>query len=88
MPGIQLGGYVEGLGKELFPSGKGERDGGIVAKRKDSIYQPERQTSDWLEDQKRGLQQEFMVGGFSEGKGSRKNLGALLLGAYRKTNGN
>jgi hypothetical protein len=29
------------------------------------------------------LQQEFVVGGFSEGKGSRQNLGALLLGAYR-----
>jgi hypothetical protein len=24
VPGIQLGGYVEGLGKELFPSRKGE----------------------------------------------------------------
>jgi bifunctional non-homologous end joining protein LigD len=29
------------------------------------------------------LQQEFVVGGFSEGKGSRQNLGALLLSAYR-----
>ena len=28
VPGIQLGGYVEGLGKELFPSRKGEKDGG------------------------------------------------------------
>jgi bifunctional non-homologous end joining protein LigD len=29
------------------------------------------------------LQQEFVVGGFTEGKGSRQRLGALLLGAYR-----
>jgi bifunctional non-homologous end joining protein LigD len=28
-------------------------------------------------------QQEFVVCGFTEGKGSRKRLGALLLGAYR-----
>lgn len=28
-------------------------------------------------------QQEFIVCGFTEGKGSRKHLGALLLGAYR-----
>ena len=28
VPGIQLGGYVEGHGKELFPSGERERDGG------------------------------------------------------------
>src|SRR5258708_38431906 len=26
---------------------------------------------------------EFVVGGFTEGKGSRKQLGALLLGTYR-----
>jgi bifunctional non-homologous end joining protein LigD len=29
------------------------------------------------------LQQEFVIGGFTEGKGSRKHFGALLLGAYR-----
>lgn len=28
-------------------------------------------------------QQEFVVCGFTEGKGSRKHFGALLLGAYR-----
>jgi ATP-dependent DNA ligase len=39
-------------------------------------------TSDWLKIKAR-LQQEFVVGGFTEGKGSRQRLGALLLGAYR-----
>jgi len=28
------------------------------------------------------LQQELVIGGFTEGKGGRKQLGALLLGAY------
>jgi hypothetical protein len=28
VPGVQVGSYVEGHGKELFPSGEGERDGG------------------------------------------------------------
>jgi bifunctional non-homologous end joining protein LigD len=56
---------------------------GIVAKRKDSIYQPGRQDLRLAGRSKCGLQQEFVVGGFSEGKGSRQNLGALLLGAYR-----
>jgi ATP-dependent DNA ligase len=55
---------------------------GIIAKRKESIYQPGGRTSDWLKIKAR-LQQEFVVGGFPKGKGSRKNLGALLLGAYR-----
>jgi hypothetical protein len=28
VPGIQLGGYLEGLGKELVPGRERERDGG------------------------------------------------------------
>ena len=37
---------------------------------------------DWLKIKSRP-QQEFVVCGFTEGKGSRKHFGALLLGAYR-----
>jgi bifunctional non-homologous end joining protein LigD len=55
---------------------------GIVAKRKDSVYRPWKRSSDWLKI-KSSPQQEFVVGGFTEGKGSRKHLGALLLGANR-----
>ena len=55
---------------------------GIIAKRKVSIYRPATRTSDWLKIKARS-QQEFVVGGFTEGKGSRQRLGALLLGAYR-----
>ena len=57
---------------------------GIIAKRKDSIYRPGRRSSDWLKIKAR-LQQEFVVGGFTAPKGSRKHLGAVVLGAY--TNG-
>src|ERR1700741_372457 len=54
---------------------------GIVAKRKDSLYRPGKRTSDWLKIKAR-LQQEFVVGGFTAPKGSRKYLGAIVLGAY------
>ena len=54
----------------------------MIAKRKNSIYLPGKRSSDWLKIKAR-LQQEFVVGGFTEGKGSRQRLGALLLGAYR-----
>jgi hypothetical protein len=43
-------------------------------------------TSDWLKIKTR-LQQEFVVGGSTEGKGSPQQLGALLLGAYRNERG-
>jgi len=56
---------------------------GIIAKRKGSTYQPGRRSPDWLKIKARP-QQEFIVCGFTEGKGSRlKSFGALLLGGYR-----
>jgi ATP-dependent DNA ligase len=82
--GIQLGSYVEAKGKALFHLMKEKGIEGIIAKRKDSIYRPGKRTSDWLKIKAR-LQREFVVGGFTAPKGSRKHLGAVVLGAY--TNG-
>ena len=82
--GIQLGSYVEAEGKALFELTKEKGMEGIIAKRKDSIYRPGKRTSDWLKIKAR-LQQEFVVGGFTAPKGSRKYLGAVVIGAF--TNG-
>jgi bifunctional non-homologous end joining protein LigD len=81
--GIQLGSYVEAKGKALFNLTKEKGMEGIIAKRKDSIYRPGKRTSDWLKIKAR-LQQEFVVGGFTAPKGSRKHLGAVLLGALHQ----
>ena len=59
-----------------------ENSDAIIAKRRASIYRPGTQSSGWVKIKAR-LQQEFVVGGFTEGKGSRQRLDALLLGAYR-----
>jgi bifunctional non-homologous end joining protein LigD len=80
--GIQVGGYLEKRGVELFQLAKEKGLEGIIAKRKASTYQPGRRSPDWLKIKARP-QQEFVVCGFTEGKGSRKHFGALLLGAYR-----
>jgi bifunctional non-homologous end joining protein LigD len=83
VPGIQVGGYVTGRGKELFQLAKEKGLEGIVAKRKSSVYRAGKRSQDWLKIKSRP-QQEFVVCGFTEGKGSRgKHFGALLLGAYR-----
>ena len=79
--GIQLGSYFETEGKALFKLTKEKGMEGIIAKRKDSLYRPGKRTSDWLKIKAR-LQQEFVVGGFTAPKGSRKYLGAVVLGAY------
>jgi bifunctional non-homologous end joining protein LigD len=79
--GIQLGSYAEAEGKALFILTKEKGMEGIIAKRKNVIYRPGKRTSDWLKITAR-LQQEFVVGGFTAPKGSRKSLGAVVLGAY------
>jgi bifunctional non-homologous end joining protein LigD len=82
VPGIQVGGYVENRGIDLYRLAKEKGLEGIIAKRKTSTYRPAKRSPDWLKIKARP-QQEFVVCGFTEGKGSRKHFGALLLGAYR-----
>jgi DNA ligase D-like protein (predicted ligase) len=55
---------------------------GIIAKNGNSQYVSKR-TRDWLKF-KCEQGQEFVVGGYTEPRGTRKGFGALLLGVYRK----
>jgi bifunctional non-homologous end joining protein LigD len=81
--GIQVGSWIPTRGQDLFNLAKEKGFEGTVAKRIASIYLPGQRSKDWLKIKSR-LQQEFVVGGFTEGKGSRQtSFGALLLGAYR-----
>jgi bifunctional non-homologous end joining protein LigD len=57
---------------------------GTLAKRKDSTYQPGRRSTAWLK-YKAVTTSEFVVGGFTKGKGHRAPLGALLLGYWKKS---
>ncbi|HEY7639076.1 MAG TPA: DNA ligase D [Steroidobacteraceae bacterium] len=54
---------------------------GIVAKRKDSPYQPGKRSGAWLK-LKATQTAEFVVGGYTKGKGARESLGSLLLGYW------
>jgi bifunctional non-homologous end joining protein LigD len=54
---------------------------GIVAKRRDSPYVPGKRSAMWLK-MKATQTAEFVVGGYTKGKGAREPLGALLLGYY------
>jgi len=53
---------------------------GVVSKRRDMPYRPGR-SSDWVKT-KCVLQQEFVIGGWLDPRGSRTGVGALLLGYY------
>jgi ATP-dependent DNA ligase len=54
---------------------------GVVAKRRDSLYES-RRSPHWLK-MKCELQQDFVVGGFTDPQGARVGLGALLVGYFQ-----
>ena len=55
---------------------------GVIAKRKQSAYVL-RRSSDWVK-LKCGQRQEFVIGGYTDPKGSRTGIGSLLLGVHDK----
>ena len=54
---------------------------GLLAKRVDAPYRAGKRSRDWLK-LKIEQRQEFVVGGFTEPRNTRKHIGALLLGYY------
>ncbi|HAV37134.1 MAG TPA: DNA ligase D [Massilia sp.] len=55
---------------------------GVIGKRRDSHY-VSRRSPEWIK-LKCGLRQEFVIGGYTDPKGSRQGVGSLLLGTYDK----
>jgi bifunctional non-homologous end joining protein LigD len=73
--------HVLGQGKAFFQAAQEKRLEGIVAKLRESPYQPGIRSSAWLKI-KAHLQQEVVIGGCTEPRASRKYFGALLVGVY------
>lgn len=74
--------HVVGDGIDLYRLARERGLEGIVAKRRDSAYQGKR-SRDWLKI-KTQARQEFVIGGWTEARGSRKHFGALLIGVYER----
>ena len=74
--------YVVGEGSAMLQATRELGLEGLVAKRLDSSYTPDRRSRDWLKVKHRA-RQEFVIGGWTAGKGSRAaQFGALHLGVY------
>ena len=54
---------------------------GVIGKRKDSRYEAGKRSGAWLKV-KPAVSAEFVIGGYTRGKGSRAPLGALLVGYW------
>jgi len=72
--------HVIGEGIALFEQAEKHGYEGIIGKRRDSTYE-ERRSPYWVKI-KTEQEQEFVVGGWSDPRNSRKGFGALLLGVY------
>ena len=72
--------HVIGKGTQLYELVESQGIEGIVAKLRQSPYRGAR-SREWLKI-KAAKRQEFVIGGWTEPRGSRKGFGALLLGVY------
>ena len=74
-------------GEAVFQAALANGLEGVVAKRRDSTYEPGRRATSWLKV-KSSLSDEFVIGGYTRGTGARADtFGALLLGTYAATGG-
>jgi bifunctional non-homologous end joining protein LigD len=74
--------YSTGHAEDLLAASAEHGLEGIVMKRLDSRYVPGKRTGAWLKVKNVG-RQEFVIGGWQEGEGRRRNrLGAILLGYF------
>ncbi|HSB92826.1 MAG TPA: non-homologous end-joining DNA ligase [Flavitalea sp.] len=82
-PHIQYSDHIEERGTEFFDLASDQGLEGIMAKDGNSEYIKGARTTNWLKI-KTSMRQEAVITGFTEGRGSRKHFGALVLGIYDK----
>jgi bifunctional non-homologous end joining protein LigD len=72
-----------GDGVSLLEAAAANRLEGVIAKKADSRYEPGRRSRNWLKVKTHG-RQEFIIAGYTRGKGRRsKSLGSLVLAVNR-----
>jgi len=74
--------HFEEDGEEAFAAAIDNGLEGLIAKKRDSVYESGRRARSWLKI-KGTREEEFVVGGYTDGSGARADtFGALLLGQY------
>lgn len=77
--------HIVGKGKAFFGLVRRRGLEGMIAKRRDSRYEAKR-SREWLKI-KAHLEQELVIGGWTDPQRTRVGFGSLLLGAYSAKNG-
>ena len=78
--GLIVPDLLPGDGPDAMEHARKHRWEGVIAKKRDSTYQPGRRSSSWIKD-KIWNTQEVVIGGWRQGEGGRSSgIGALMLG--------
>lgn len=80
-PVIRYSASLEGSAEVLLKQVKKLGLEGLIGKRPDSVYEAGRRSGQWIK-LKIHQEQEFVIGGFTEPEGSRKHIGALIVGVH------
>lgn len=82
-PAIRFSPSIKADSARLMREMKARGLEGLIAKRRDSKYESGRRSGAWVKF-KWTNEQEFVIGGYTEPKGTRTHFGALLVGYYEK----
>jgi len=74
--------HAEDDGLALYKAAMASGFEGVIGKRKNSVYEAGKRSGAWLKV-KATDSADFVVGGYTKGKGSRAPLGALLVGYWQ-----
>jgi len=86
-PHVVISEPVESLGKEYFQAAVLKGLEGVMAKRKDSIYEPGVRSDNWLKIKQQNTC-DCVIAGYTSGKGGRSaHFGALILALYKHVPG-
>ncbi len=78
--GLNVPDLLPGDGAEALDYSRKRRWEGVIAKKRDSSYQPGRRSASWVKD-KYWSTQEIVIGGWRAGEGGRSSgIGSLLMG--------
>lgn len=80
-PYIKYSDYIDERGEAFFDAAAERGLEGVVGKKADGPYRTGVRSKEWLKVRTR-LRQEFVIGGFTEPRGSRTGFGALVLGVF------
>ncbi len=77
---VRYSDHFIGEGEELYRAAREQKLEGIVAKKRNSCYIQKR-GREWLK-MKVTMQQECVIGGYTDPRGSREHFGSIVLGLY------